>query len=368
MKGIILLTQSLAQVIVYEMTENLHPLARGGGGTQELLPFKSGSPMEIPPFLGHPSVHDEAISNDAYSNDDMDGVRQPPCVEDCVDPIEVFGAHDIHNPLEFHNAILSRWGLVPEPIIWHRTGHPCIGQCQIKGLAGYAVKELIILSYNNKILSNSVIVGIDEAGRGPLAGPVVAGACHISQELFRRRRAFGAWSPWKRKPAHDVIIADSKALEPSAREIAYAWITAHCAFGFGMSSQQDIDRFGILAATESAMQAALRMLATKITPTYVLVDGRDHFWFDYPHSSIIRGDGSEPCIAAASIVAKATRDRLMIEHAKLFPQYGFEHHKGYGTPEHLEAIQRFGPCELHRQSYLRTILPNAEQERALSRI
>ncbi len=195
-------------------------------------------------------------------------------------------------------------------------------------------------------------MGIDEAGRGPLAGPVVAGACHISQELFRRRRAFGAWSPWKRKPANDVIIGDSKALASKEREIAYAWITEHCAFGYGMRSQEDIDCFGILAATERAMQAALRMLSKKITPTYLLVDGRDHFWFDYPHRSIVRGDGLEPCIAAASIIAKVTRDRMMMKHAKDFPQYGFERHKGYGSPEHLEAIKKFGPCKLHRYSFL----------------
>lgn len=122
-----------------------------------------------------------------------------------------------------------------------------------------------------------------------------------------------------------------------------------------MSSHTDIDRIGILAATELAMQQALSMLAKTITPTYVLVDGRDHFWFDYPHSSIVRGDDTEPTIAAASIIAKVTRDRLMIEAAAQFPMYGFDRHKGYGSEEHIAAIRNYGPCALHRKSFLRNI-------------
>ncbi|HVW66795.1 MAG TPA: ribonuclease HII [Candidatus Peribacteraceae bacterium] len=210
-------------------------------------------------------------------------------------------------------------------------------------------------------MSTIVIVGIDEAGRGPLAGPVVAGACHIPLPVFGRRKPYGAWSPFARKRTPDIIIADSKALGEDGREIAYAWITEHCAWGIGMSSQEEIDAYGILQATENAMQQALAMVAERITPTYVLVDGNDKFWFDYPHSSVVRGDDKEPTIAAASILAKVTRDRLMLECATDFPQYGFERHKGYGSEEHIAAIKTHGPCALHRKSFLRNIVQEESQ-------
>lgn len=181
-----------------------------------------------------------------------------------------------------------------------------------------------------------ITVGIDEAGRGPLAGPVVAGAC--------RDRTF----PLDR-------IKDSKKLSAEEREHAFRWIERHCVFGFGVVSAEEIDAIGILEATQKAMQGAVSEVAKVITPTYLLIDGRDQFWFDYPHSSIIDGDQKEPCISAASIVAKVTRDRLMIEYAKEFPKYHFEQHKGYGTQEHFEALQKFGPCSLHRKTFLKNM-------------
>lgn len=151
------------------------------------------------------------------------------------------------------------------------------------------------------------------------------------------------------------IIADSKKLTEEQREIAFAWITTHCPFGVSMVNAEEIDAIGILEATQKAMQMAVAEVAKVITPTYLLIDGRDQFWFDYPHSSIIRGDESEPCIAAASIIAKVTRDRIMVEYAKEFPKYNFDQHKGYGTEEHLAAIQTHGPCPLHRLTFLRNI-------------
>src|SRR3989344_5805209 len=179
---------------------------------------------------------------------------------------------------------------------------------------------------------NPIIAGIDEAGRGALAGPVVAAACVIRSSLIPRKTPCISWSPVRTKRQQGFcLIADSKKLTPEQRESSFAWIKKNCLFGIGMSSADHIDRHGILAATERAMQEAIRALAQIITPTYLLVDGRDKFWFDYPHTSIIRGDESESCIAAASIVAKVTRDRLMIASAKEFPQFGFERHKGYGT-------------------------------------
>ncbi len=188
----------------------------------------------------------------------------------------------------------------------------------------------------------TIIAGIDEAGRGPLAGPVVAGACIETPLLLKQK-----------------LIRDSKKMTEAEREIAYAWILANCDWGVGIVGHDVIDAEGILTATERAMQMALEDLSTKKRPTYLLVDGRDKFWFDIPHTSIIGGDDQEICIGAASVIAKVTRDRLMIEEAKKYPQYGFEGHKGYGAPAHIEAIKKHGPCALHRRTYLRNLLPHA---------
>ncbi len=183
-------------------------------------------------------------------------------------------------------------------------------------------------------LPSGVIVGIDEAGRGALAGPVVAGAC-----VFNPRR-------------RNVPIADSKQLTPEQRERSFAWITKHCICGVGIVSAEFIDNFGILVATERAMQLAVIDLKRFIQPTHLLVDGRDKFHFDEPHSSIIRGDQKERCISAASIIAKVTRDRIMVEYSRQFPHYFFNQHKGYGTRKHYDAIQKDGLCELHRRSFI----------------
>ena len=180
-----------------------------------------------------------------------------------------------------------------------------------------------------------ITAGIDEAGRGPLAGPVVAAAC-ILPSLKRFPR----------------FICDSKALEPEQREESYAWITKHCVIGVGLSGARYVDDKGILAATERAMQQAVAMLAYSVRPTYLLVDGRDKFWFDYPHSSMIDGDALEKCISAASIVAKVSRDHMMRQMDLQFPGYGFGQHKGYGTEMHYAMIRKLGMCGIHRRSYL----------------
>ncbi len=194
----------------------------------------------------------------------------------------------------------------------------------------------------------SIIVGVDEAGRGPLAGPVVAGAVHLPCEVKKSLK--GGWT------VGGIRLFDSKQLEEAEREEAYAWITANCPWGVALSTALDIDTKGIMASNESAMQRAVAMLAEKVTPTYLLVDGRDKYWFDYVHTSIIEGDAKEACIAAASIVAKVTRDRMMIEAAKEHSLYGFERHKGYAAPEHIDALKTHGPCAIHRRSFLTAIL------------
>lgn len=191
--------------------------------------------------------------------------------------------------------------------------------------------------------TSTIIAGIDEAGRGPLAGPVVAGAC-IDIPLLKEH----------------PLIRDSKKLSEEQREEAFAWIEAHCQFGFGIVDASVIDAEGILTATERAMQEALAMLMKKKKPTYLLVDGRDKFWFDIPHSSIIGGDALEPCISAASIIAKVTRDRLMQQEAKRYPLYGFGEHKGYAAPLHIDMLKAHGPCPIHRLHFLRNILTPAQ--------
>lgn len=179
--------------------------------------------------------------------------------------------------------------------------------------------------------------GIDEAGRGALAGPVVAAACILPS----RRRI-------------PVRIADSKKMSPEKREESFAWISENCIYGIGSISASDIDKIGILAATECAMQQAVKEVAQHQRNLYLLVDGRDAFWFDYPHSSIVRGDESEECIAAASIIAKVTRDRYMVSLMEKLPVYNFASHKGYGTSEHFAAIKKNGLSMQHRKTFLRS--------------
>jgi ribonuclease HII len=189
-----------------------------------------------------------------------------------------------------------------------------------------------------QLASRTLIVGVDEAGRGALAGPVVAGAC-----ILPERRQF------------PVRIGDSKKMSPADREESYEWLVKECVTGFGMVDAAEIDRIGILAATEIAMQRAVEMVAATAPNLYILVDGRDAFWFNHPHSSIIRGDDSERCIGAASIIAKVTRDRHMVALQSEYPQYGFAVHKGYGTPEHYAAITKNGIAIIHRKTFLSSL-------------
>ena len=186
-------------------------------------------------------------------------------------------------------------------------------------------------------MTEAVIAGVDEVGRGALAGPVVAAACVCSRETWREMRP---------------RIADSKMLSPEEREEMFALLTARCPWGVGFAAASIVDQEGILTATETAMQEAVLALSRTLAPTYLLIDGRDKFWFDLPHSSIIRGDQTEECIAAASIIAKVVRDRFMGEQDALFPAYGFAEHKGYGTPLHFHALGIQGPCPLHRRTFL----------------
>lgn len=176
------------------------------------------------------------------------------------------------------------------------------------------------------------VAGVDEAGRGPLAGPVVAAAVVFPREVW----------------IHGVD--DSKKLSADRREELFDVIT-NCAEGIGVGivSHEVIDEINIYEATMQAMADAVAQLCP--SPHHVLVDGPRYHHDPIPYTAIIGGDGKCFSIAAASIVAKVTRDRLMIEFDKEFPQYGFAKHKGYGTKDHLEAIRKFGPCPIHRRSF-----------------
>ncbi len=179
----------------------------------------------------------------------------------------------------------------------------------------------------------SYIVGVDEAGRGPLAGPVVAAACYIPDGIW----FFG--------------VNDSKQLTPDRRAELYEQIVSHTEvhFGVGVATVEQIDKINIYQATLWAMRQAV--LSLKITPHYLLVDGTALPETTFPSSAVVQGDASSYSIAAASIIAKEYRDRLMVELDKEWPHYGFGKHKGYGTPEHLKALKSHGPSPHHRKSF-----------------
>jgi len=186
-----------------------------------------------------------------------------------------------------------------------------------------------MLEFENQYIGK-VIAGIDEAGRGPLAGPVVASAVIVDQK--------------------NIIegIKDSKKLSPKLRESLYRQITTEYIWATGIISHDEIDQINILEATKKACYLAVKNLA--IEPTIILVDGNMKF-SDKRFISIINGDNLSISIAAASIVAKVTRDRLMLEYAKEFPEYLWHKNFGYGTKEHISAINLCGKTKYHRQSF-----------------
>ena len=176
------------------------------------------------------------------------------------------------------------------------------------------------------------LAGIDEAGRGPLAGPVVAAAVIIGPE----RRIKG--------------LADSKLLTAEHRDALFERITERAvAIGVGIVDHETIDRINILQATHRAMLEALAALS--VAPDFVITDFVALRDLTCPQRNLVDGDARCASVAAASIIAKVTRDRLMLEADRTFPEYGFARHKGYATPEHLAALDRLGPCPLHRRTF-----------------
>lgn len=179
-----------------------------------------------------------------------------------------------------------------------------------------------------------VICGVDEAGRGPLAGPVCAAAVIL--------------------PEHLEIpgLNDSKKLTDKKRRELFPIIKEQAiAYGIGLASHQEIDEINILQATYLAMERALAQLSVK--PDLALIDGNRARDFGIPVETVVKGDSLSASIAAASILAKVTRDDLMLELAKEYPGYGFEVHKGYGTRAHYAALREYGPCAIHRMTFLK---------------
>jgi ribonuclease HII len=184
------------------------------------------------------------------------------------------------------------------------------------------------------------IAGVDEAGRGPLAGPVVAAAVQFPSRWISDGL-----------PRELDGINDSKQLSAEQRETYYAFLTANEAvrFAIGQLDAGLIDAINILQATHGAMSQALDGLRPE--PKHVLVDGLRVKSIRFPQTPLVKGDARSFSIAAASILAKVTRDRLMLEYDRQFPFYGFAEHKGYGTAQHLAALARHGPCPIHRRSF-----------------
>ena len=184
-----------------------------------------------------------------------------------------------------------------------------------------------------------LICGVDEAGRGPLAGPVCAAAVIL--------------------PPHLELpgLTDSKKLTDKKRRELYPIIKEQAiAWGIGLATEKEIDEINILQATFLAMERALAQLNVK--PDLALIDGNREKDFGLPVKTVVKGDSLSANIAAASVLAKVTRDDLMVALAEEYPQYGFEIHKGYGTKAHYAALREYGPCEIHRMTFLKKFYGN----------
>ena len=189
--------------------------------------------------------------------------------------------------------------------------------------------------YENELYNKGIkyIAGVDEVGRGPLVGPVVTAAVILPVDFYDER------------------INDSKKVTEKKREILYDVIMENAvSVGIGMSSSEVIDEINILEATKKAMKEALNNLSVK--PEHVLIDAVK-LDIDIPSTSIIKGDAKSQSIAAASIMAKVTRDRMMYELDKEHPEYDFAHNKGYGTKAHIEGIKKQGICDIHRRTFVK---------------
>lgn len=191
--------------------------------------------------------------------------------------------------------------------------------------------------YEREYETHGWVCGIDEVGRGPLCGPVVAGAVILP------------------KDCQILYLNDSKKLSEKKREELYDVIMEQAiAVGIGMASPERIDEINILQATYEAMRQAISEL--KVKPAVLLNDAVTIPQVEIPQIPIIKGDAKSVSIAAASIIAKVTRDRMMVEYDRLYPGYDLASNKGYGTKTHMEALRTIGPCEIHRRTFIKNIV------------
>lgn len=182
------------------------------------------------------------------------------------------------------------------------------------------------------------IAGIDEAGRGPLAGPVVVAIAIMPKDSFIEG------------------VNDSKKISESKREKLYEEITSQAVdWAVGIVDEKEIDEINILNATKKALTMAISKLKTK--PNIIIVDALEKIETQgIPYISMIKGDAKVYSIAAASIIAKVTRDRIIKEYDEVYPEYGFAAHKGYGTAKHIQAIKEYGPCDIHRKTFIKNFI------------
>lgn len=189
---------------------------------------------------------------------------------------------------------------------------------------------------------NSIVCGIDEAGRGPLAGPVAAAAVILPRDC------------------QILYLNDSKKLSEKKRELLYDEIREKAvAYGVGIVGPDRIDEVNILQATYEAMRLAVAQL--KVKPEILLNDAVTIPLVELKQIPIVKGDAKSVSIAAASILAKVTRDRMMMEYDKLFPEYGFGKHKGYGTAAHIQALKEYGACSIHRKSFIKNFVKENQE-------
>lgn len=184
------------------------------------------------------------------------------------------------------------------------------------------------------------LAGVDEAGRGPLAGPVVAAAVVFDRDFLEAEF-----------PESLKALNDSKKLSATTRRYFHDLLvnSSHVDYGIGVAHHEEIDAINIMKATHEAMKRAITSLRTP--PDYVLVDGLPITGLPVESTAIVGGDSKSLSIAAGSVVAKVTRDEMMVEMDRVYPQYGFSRHKGYGTKQHMMALFEHGPCPIHRRSF-----------------
>ena len=199
------------------------------------------------------------------------------------------------------------------------------------------VNEMWAIENEKKALGYNLIAGVDEAGRGPLAGPVCVASVILPENAYLEK------------------INDSKKLTEKKREVLFDIICEKAiSYSIGIATEEEIDEINILNATFLAMRRAVEGLSVK--PDYALIDGNQHPKLSIPDETVVKGDGKSMSIAAASILAKVSRDRFMLQIAEKYPEYCFEKHKGYGTKLHYEMIEKYGVAPVHRRSFLKKIL------------